>query len=253
VTGDSNPVRGALLAFAAIAASALRSHHAAAQADPFKNTAELYLMGASMSGTVGQGRLQADIDVPSPSIFEDLKFAALLDYRGEAKAWAAAADVVYMNLGKAGTSDGGRVSTDVDAEEFIAEVVGAYRLSRKFEVLGNHRYTDLRTTMTLFLPRETGEVKASKCWVDPVIGAQAFLPLSEALQLQLRDDIDGFDPGCKFTWQAIVRVNWQASPLVRLGLGHRWPDQDYDSGTGSDFFKWNVLTHGPLFAAGVMF
>ena len=60
---------------------------AAAQADPFKNTAELHLMGASMSGTVGQGQLQADIDVPAFSIFENLKFAALLDH-----AWASGTD-----------------------------------------------------------------------------------------------------------------------------------------------------------------
>jgi hypothetical protein len=245
--------RAFLLGIAAFVALAMAALPAAAQSGGFKNTVEAYLMGASMAGTVGAGPVSTDIDVPSSTIFGNLKFAALLDYRGEAAKWAVAADVVYMNLGKAGTSDGGRVSADVGAEEFIVDLVGAYRISRSFEVLAGGRYTGLNSTMTLYGPLNTREAKVNKSWVDPVVGAQAFLPLSETFQLHLRGDIGGFDLGCKFTWQAVVRVNWQVSPLIRLGLGYRWLDQDYESGSGSDYFRWSVLTQGPLVAAGVTF
>ena len=77
--------------------------------------------------------------------------------------------------------------------------------------------------------------------------------MAKALQLQLRGDIGGFGVGCDLTWQATARVNWQVSHVFRLGLGYRWLDQDYESGTGSDTFTWNVLTQGPLVAAGVTF
>jgi hypothetical protein len=229
------------------------SQPAAAQSDGFKSTLEAYLMGASMAGTVGAGPVSTAIDVPSSTIFENLKFAALVDYRGEAPKWAVAADVVYMNLGKAGTSDGGRVAVDVGAEQYIVDLVGAYRISKSFEVIGGVRYTGLNTTISQYGPLGTREAKLNEGWLDPVVGVQAFLPLSEAFQLQVRGDIGGFGVGCDFTWQAAVRVNWQVSRAIRLGLGYRWLDQDYETGSGSDYFKWNVLTQGPLLAAGVTF
>jgi len=70
--------------------------HAAAQSGRFENMAEIYLMGAGMSGTVGVGSATADIDVPSSKIFDNLKFAVLADYRGQAPTWAVSADVVYI-------------------------------------------------------------------------------------------------------------------------------------------------------------
>jgi hypothetical protein len=226
---------------------------AQAQSGDFKHMGEVYLMGASMSGTVGVGQVSTEIDVPSSTIFSNLKFAVLADYRGEAKTWAVQVDVVYMNLGAAGSTDGGRISADVGAEEFIGELVGAYRLSDSFEVLGGGRYTNLSTTATTYGPLATREVKGSKGWFDPVIGAQAFFPLSKDFQMQLRGDIGGFGVGCKFTWQAIARVNWQASKSFRVGIGYRLLDQDYESGSGSDFVKWDVLTQGPMMAAGITF
>jgi hypothetical protein len=252
MTGRSRR-QATLPAALALLALALLSGRASAQSNTFQNTFEAYLMGASMSGTVGAGPISTEIDVPSSAIFENLKFGALLDYRGEAPTWAVVADVVYMNLGKAGTSDGGRVSVDVGAEEFIVDLVGAYRVSKAFEVLGGLRYTALSTTMTLYGPLDTREAKVDKSWVDPVVGGQAFLPLSDAFQLQLRGDIGGFGVGCTFTWQATVRVNWQVSRTVRVGIGYRWLDQDYETGSGSDTFKWNVLSQGPLVAAGLKF
>ena len=246
-------IRTILLGASLALSFALGARSASAQTEGFRHTIEAYLMGASMSGTVGVGSLETQIDVPSSSIFENLKFAALVDYRGEAPTWAVAADVVYMNLGKAGSSDGGRVAADVGAEELIVDLAWALRFSKSYEVLLGARYTGLKTTATLTGPQGVREAKANQGWVDPVVGMQAFLPLSKALQLQVRGDVGGFGIGCDFTWQATARLNWQLSRTFRLGVGYRWLDQDYETGTGGDSFKWDVQTQGPLIAAGVTF
>ncbi len=245
--------RRVLLGAAAALSLVLGANPAAAQEEGFRNSIEAYLMGVSMSGTVGMGPLGTDIDVPPSTIFENLKFAALVDYRGEAPRWAVAADLVYMKIGAAGTGDRGVASADVGVEEFVFDLVGAYRFSSSFEAIAGARYTGLRTTVALTTPRTYREATVSKGWIDPVVGAQAFLPLSRAVQLQLRGDIGGFGVGCSFTWSALARVNWQVSRTVRLGLGYRWLDQDYETGSGSDYFRWKVLTQGPLVAAGVTF
>lgn len=231
----------------------LAAHGAAGEDDAFRNTAQLYLLAPSMSGTVGVGPLGTEIDVPSSRIFETLKFAVLADYRGEAPKWAVAADVVYMNLGGSGTGSLAAGLADVGVEEFIVDVAGAYRILKAFELLAGGRYTRLRTTVTLTTPLNTRDAKVDEDFFDPFVGAQAFLPLSKAFQLQLRGDVGGFGVGCHFTWQAMARVNWQASSVVRFGVGYRWLDQDFETGSGTDYFKWDVLTQGPLIAAGVSF
>ena len=246
--------RRALLAGAAAALLAvIVARPAAAQEDAFRNTAEIYLMAASMSGTVGVGSLETEIDVPSSKVFENLKFAVLADYRGEARTWAVMADFVYMNLGGSGTSSTGLGSAEVGAEEFIVDLAGAWRISKSFELLAGGRYTHLRTTVTLTTPLNARDAKVDEDWFDPFVGAQAFLPLSKALQLQLRGDVGGFGVGCKFTWQATARLNWQVSRVIQLGIGYRWLDQDFETGSGTDYVKWDILTQGPLIAAGVTF
>ena len=187
-----------------------------------------------ISGTVDVGRLGTEIDVPASDILDHLKFAALVDYRGEAPKWAVMADIVYMNVGGSGTGSNGLGSADLGVEEFIVDVDGAWRISKSFEALVGGRYTRLSTKVTLTSPVNTREAKLVQDWFDPIVGAQAFLPLSRAFQLQLRGDVGGFHVGSNFTWQAIARVNWQVScavtpgnrlpvarPGLRDGLGER--------------------------------
>jgi len=249
-----NPWRRASLVAAAVPlALTLLAQPAGAQSGGFRHALELYLMGPTMSGSVGLGQLESEIDIPSSAIFENLEFAALAAYRGESEKWAVLADVVVMNLGASGTGSGGVGAADVDVDEHIAELAGAYRISSTFEILAGLRYTDLKTTVGLTTPGAEGDAEVSESWFDPIVGAQAFVPLAKALQLHVRGDIGGFGVGCDLTWGATARVNWQASPAVRLGFGYRWLDQDYETGSGSDAFAWNILIQGPLLAAGVTF
>ena len=196
---------------------------------------------------------QTQIDVNASDVLGNLKFAALANYRGEARKWAVLADIIYMNVGGDGTGTQELSTAEVDVKEFIAEIDGAWRISKSFELLAGGRYTHLRTTVTLTTPGSTSEAKIEEDWFDPIVGAQAFLPLSKAFQLQLRGDVGGFHVGSNFTWQAIARVNWQVSRVVTLGIGYRWLDQDFETGSGVDYFRWDILTQGPLLAGGIKF
>ena len=241
------------IALLAPCASAQESPRRPGDGPSFTNYAELYLLLPWISGTVDVARLQTQIDVSASDVLGNLKFAALADYRGEARKWAVLADVVYMNVGGDGTGTQELSTAEVDVEEFIAELDGAWRISKSFELLAGGRYTHLRTTVTLTTPGGTSEAKIEEDWFDPIVGAQAFLPLSKAFQLQLRGDVGGFHVGSNFTWQAIARVNWQVSRVVSLGIGYRWLDQDFETGSGVDYFRWDILTQGPLLAGGFRF
>lgn len=240
-------------ACAIVVALGLLASPAVAQQASFQQSVEVYFMGASMAGTVGLGPLESEIDVPTSAILENLDFAVLADYRGVGPRWGVQADVVYMALGQDGTGSLGAVSAHVGAKELIVEFDAVYRLSERFELLGGLRYSGLKTEVRWYGALETREETVKEEWLDPVVGVQGFLPLSKALELQLRGDIGGFGVGCDFTWQALARLNWQASSALRLGVGYRLLDQDYESGDGPDAFAWDVLQQGPIVALGLRF
>ena len=48
------------------------------------------------------------------------------------------------------------------------------------------------------------------------------------------------------TWNLVAPLQYQMSPRVTLAAGYRVLDIDYDHGSGTDRFVYDVLTHGPV-------
>jgi hypothetical protein len=48
------------------------------------------------------------------------------------------------------------------------------------------------------------------------------------------------------TWTLVAILQYQMSPKVTLAAGYRVLDIDYDHGSGTDRFVYDVLTHGPV-------
>ncbi len=229
---------------------ALAAPVASAQSTGFQHTVEGYFMAASMSGTTGAGPATGAVDVSPSDIFENLQFGAMANYRGEAPGWAVMADVIYMGLGGTGTGEGGRATAEVDADEWIVEATGGWRLSPVLEAVGGIRYTSLSTKIELRSPLGTRSTSSSADWVDPIVGARLALPLSKAFGLTVRGMIGGFGVGCDFTWDFDARLKWHATKSVGLSVGYRYLDQDYGKDDG---FRWDVVSQGPLMAASLTF
>jgi hypothetical protein len=234
--------------------SALSSSSALAQSGGWKNTAEVYFMGASMSGTTAVGPVEGQIDASFSEIVENLQFGAMLNYRGEKEKLAISADVVFMALGASQDGDRLTPAVKVDADMWMGQLHGSWRTSQIFEVLAGFRYTSIANTVVL-TPitgnAQTGEM--TKGWLDPIVGARVKAPVGKGFSLEGYGDIGGFGVGCDLTWMLQARVNWQASQAVGLGLGYRALYQDYSTGSGTDYFEWKVTMQGPLAGVNVSF
>jgi hypothetical protein len=244
--------RGLLVLFFAL--PLLLPGGARAQSGGWKNTIEAYFMGAAMKGTAAVGPVEAQIDLSASDVLSNLQFGALLDYRGESPKWAVTADVVFMGLGATRDGERGLLTAKVDADQWIAQLHGSWRLTEEFEVLGGARFTSL--TSTVVLTPFTGNArsgKATKSWCDPIIGARVKAPVGKGWSLEGYADVGGFGIGSDLTWMVTARVNWQVSRAVGLGLGWRALSQDYSTGSGADYFRWDVTSQGPLAALNVTF
>ncbi len=240
---------------AALLSAVLVPAAAARAEDPkWTNAAELYVLGAGLSGTMGIGPAEVKVAATFDQILSNLEFGAMVNYRGESPTFAVEADVMYTALGTSLEGLAGRREAKIEAKEWLVTLNAGWRVSRGFEVLAGLRLTSLTNALVLTDPANVEHrTELTKTWVDPVLGMRVRLPLGTKWSVEGYGDVGGFGAGSDFTFLGQLRLNWQASKLVRLGIGYRVLYQDYESGDGVDAFKWNVTTQGPLVALGAKF
>lgn len=222
---------GALLFLGA--ASINRLH---AQTNEWSFDLTLYGVAAAMDGDVTVRGVSADLDVGFDDVLENLEFGAMGRVRVGYDRWAISTDVIYMALG--GSKDG--VSADID--QWLVQPQLEYRVCRSFDAYAGTRYNNLNGEIRgPFGRNPTG----TQAWWDPVIGARFSLPIVTKLSFDVRGDVGGFGVNSDLTWQAESVLNWRFTKWGSLQAGYRFLSTDYDTGSGLNRFRYDVLVHGP--------
>ena len=219
--------------------------HAAAQTSSggWEFTIAPYLVGAAMDGTVGVKGQEVTLDVPFSDIWANLHFGAMVHFDMKNDRWLVSSDLIYMDLQQ--STDVANGTAKATMTETFVEVAGGYRVSKGFTVLAGARFADLGGKLSFTGINADRSGSQSKSWVDPFVGAQVNVALSDRWWFDLHGDVGGFDVGSKLAWQAYADVGYRASDLVSVYLGYRALDIDYESGSGSALFRYDVLTAGP--------
>lgn len=205
----------------------------------------IYMLGAGMDGQVTAGPLEGDVRVSFSDIMSNLQLGGMASYRAEHGDFAILGDVIYMGLGAAKTSDLG-VTTDVGVDQWMVEADAAWRLSAGFELLAGARYNSLATTVSLRGALGERQADVTKEWVDPLIGFQVTAPLGREWVFVGRGDVGGFSIGSKLAWQALAGVQVGLTRSSSILIAYRALDVDYESGSGASYFRYDVLTQGPM-------
>jgi len=95
--------------------------------------------------------------------------------------------------------------------------------------------------------------RSSRTRVDPLLGVQIGLSLSQRWLLALRGDISGFNIGAdrNFTWNLQLLTQYHFSPTTSLQLGYFFSESDYEDGSGLRRSRIDVSQNGLLI--GVIF
>ena len=88
-------------------------------------------------------------------------------------------------------------------------------------------------------------------WWDPIVGGNFSQPLGRNFSFNLRGDIGGFGVGSELTWQLLPSLSWQFADWGSIEAGYRWVYADYESGSGPNLFKYDMLNQG--FQVGLTF
>ena len=230
------------LTLLALAGAALTPFAGRADTNTWTFDVSLYGLASGMSGDVTTKGVNADVRVGFDKIWDNLGFGAMGKVRVGYDRWALTTDVIYMGLG---ASKGG---VSVDLDQWVVEPTLSYRFCQEFELLAGTRYNnisgELRGPGTLPTPRV---VTGTQDWWDPIVGANFSLPLGRKFTFNVRGDVGGFGIGSDVTWQAFPYLNWQLAKSVALQAGYRWIYTDYETGSGLQTFKYDILSQGPQF------
>jgi len=221
-------------------------------AEEWKHELAPYMWGSAMEGTTGIGDVTADVDVSFGDILDNLEMGFMGMYRGTRDRFSISVDTIFMGLGATQRSRNDLAKADIDVDQFVLGAAAGYALTEKFVVLGGLRYYDLSAEVKVTGPLgNTADAETDESWVDPYLGARYTIPLSEAWSLNLSGDIGGFGVGSDFAWQGLVTFRWQLTERTGALAAYRYMDVDYESGSGSDRFKYDMAFSGP--ALGIVF
>ncbi len=207
-----------------------------------------YVWVTSTSGTVGLGRLSADVDVSMADTLSTLQGALMFVAEAGYGDWSLENDVILGRLqssvdtplplfGKVQSTLGQVIWTSylghrlIEAGPFTADLQAGFRLINLSE--------EIELTPGLLRGRSKS---LSRTWIDPVVGLRTRTQLTPWLFLPIRGDIGGFGANSELTWQAFAGLGGQLTSWGAMLVGYRALGYDYNQSG----FEYNVVTHGPV-------
>lgn len=218
-----------------------------------------YVWAIGLSGNMSPFRSAPTISVDKSfsESMENSNFAGFVNIWGRRDRFVFSGDVLYTNTTDgdafgslpplpAPVPPGTEIKGSVDTEQFMATLQGGYRVldtpGFTLDALGGVRFWHISNDVTvsaLEMSRSYGE---SFGWVDPVIGARAFLGLTERLSLQAQADVGGFGAGSDLTWSALTTINYTFTDHLSVSAGYKVLDVDYDH----DSYVYDMTLTGPV-------
>ena len=194
----------------------------------------LYAWLATQSGTVTSALDTLDVQ----DLTESTNFSMAVHFEAASPKLTWIGDIYYVSWdAKPVTADS--VSTGLELDQWVFEGSAAYRLAEPIEVLASGRVYTLQALLNQgsLQSRESDEI-----WADFFVGARASGTVKEKWLLSLRGDVGA--GSSNFSWFANAFAGYQLAGDFQLGLSYRLLSVDYESGSGDDFFGWDVIQQG---------
>ncbi|MDB4442668.1 hypothetical protein N9219_04545 [bacterium] len=214
-----------------------------------------YLWAIGMNGDMTVKGVDSEVDENFSDILSNLDIALEAHFEVWKGKWGGFFDGTYVKLK---TDAGTTGNIDITSTIGLVDFGGFYRVgtwpvgspedvgrSLSFDALVGGRYMDLKVK---FDPDRLPSFDQNKSWTDLIVGGRMIFDFSEKWAFILRGDIGGFgiSGSSDFTANGIGLVGWTFHPSWTLLGGYRALYQDYETGSGSNEFKYDVTTHGPI-------
>lgn len=212
-----------------------------AQDDGWRFAVQPYVLLPTMQGTAGLRQFDADVAVGTRDVIDNLNTGYLGYLEAAHGRWAFGLDVNYMNLDAA--PDRPRIQADVGQKAVQSMVF--YRLGDSLELLGGVRYNRIRLRLSTSLQVADG-LSREEDWIDPIFGVRYTLPLSGRSAFIVLANAGGFGVASDLAVQVRPMFHFGVGRFTTIDAGYQFFYMDYEDGSGSERFAYDVWTTGPV-------
>ncbi len=219
------------------------------ESDDWKYRIIPYLWAVGLDGDMVVGGQPVEIDIDFDELLDEVEFAGEVHFEATKNRWSWVADTTIIKIDS--EQQAGPFTAEVEMDYVLAEFFVGYRIAPKWDLIGGVRYWLMDVDLDIQGP--IPPVDEDESWLDLIVGARYFTDISEKWTFAGRADIGGFDIGesADSTWNvsALFFRDYGRKGNKQFIAGYRILDVDFDEGSGTSQFKFDIEQSGPLFGA----
>jgi len=239
-----------LLSFSLFSSNAL--------ADPWKFEIAPYAWALNMNGHVSEGPVTLTVNQHFTDLLEHLDGAGMLYASAHKNAFGFYFNGLYSSLSNSQqihtiNTSGNTQYTVLDGG--VSYIVFQHEFNHdrnlSLEPYAGVRYTNNNTKLTI------GGISLERNvdWIDPVVGMRFNYSFNKKWLAYLIGDIGGTSSSTQYSYSAGAFLGYQPKSwnTAILYLGYRILDQYYQTGSGLNYYNWNMKLFGPVVGLGCRF
>ncbi len=206
-----------------------------------------YLWGLALEGTSAIGPLPpSEIDASFSDILDNANYALSIHTEFEKGPWTFVIDPTVMSLSMDVTQNMPPVTGTMDIDMWFVEAWAAYEIAPKWELLGGVRWQSQEIAAAIMLgpdPLPFPDIDVD--WTDVFVGARFSSDLGSRWFLTARvDAVAAGDSDSSLNASAFF--NRRIGQSMTLNLGYRYYTDEYQEGSGTSLYDWDMDMSGPV-------
>ncbi len=206
-----------------------------------------YLWAVSLEGTSAIGALPpSNIDASFSDILDNANYALSIHTEFEKGPWTFVIDPTVMSLSMDVTQDMPPVTGTMDIDMWFVEAWAGYEIAPSWELLGGVRWQSQEIVAAIMLggaPLPFPEVEVD--WTDVFIGGRFSSDLGDRWFLTARVDVVAMGDSDSSV-NASAFFNRRIGQSMSLNLGYRYYTDEYQEGSDSSLYDWDMDMSGPV-------
>lgn len=225
-----------------------------------------YLWAINLQGRVSVAEKTAHVEQSFGDLLKKLNFGGMIWLEARNDRFGAFINALYTVL-----SDDSKSVVDIHARNDFTILSGglSYDIYRHYfgscmsdqsafivAPYAGFRYTESDTEITVSLPIIQLKGKENQYWTDPIIGARLTYLLNKSWSAIVAGDIGGLNTSTQYSYNLMGLIGYHPRSLklnTTFYLGYRLLDQRYQTGSGVNFFDWNMKISGPIVGVSITF
>jgi hypothetical protein len=210
-----------------------------------------YLWALNMSGTTQIGARRVHVDESFSDILNHLDFAGMLWLEAEKGKLGIFLNSLYAVLSDSASDAPLSLNARVQYGIFAGGLSYVAYQTNQFSIApyAGFRYTLNHNKLTLNAPIFSITAKRNISWTDPLIGARLLYELNKAWSFTLAGDIGGTNATTDYSYNITGLIGYHPQTMMTyttIYFGYRQLDQNYQTGSGTNKYVWDMKIRGPL-------